>query len=209
MKKILSCALILPLLSTPVLAQDTAIQTPPSTNIVVPEAPAAPPASTVADALVPAPAGTTSVAALPTAEDTAVVMTPVEKEINEQLAYLRPTINIDTMPSLFFSIWEHDLVRDARRGLNTRDNSDDGVDVVSPRDISLGGIVYAGKGDWTIWLNNVRISPNRIPTEVMDLKVFRDYIELEWFDATTNQIFPIRLRPHQRFNLDSRIFLPG
>lgn len=209
MKKILSCALLLPLLSAPLYAQDAAVQAPPATtNVVVPNAVTSQPATASADALVPPAAGTT-VAALPADEPQAVIMTPIEKEISEQLAYIRPTVNIDAMPSLFFSIWEHDLVRDARRGLNTRDSSDDGVDVVSPRDISLGGIVYAGKSDWTIWLNNVRISPTRIPTEVMDLKVFRDYIELEWFDATTNQIFPIRLRPHQRFNLDSRIFLPG
>lgn len=208
MKKLLSYALLLPMISTPVYAQDATLQTQPSTNIVVPETSTATPPAANPDTLVPPPEGA-SIAAVPPAEEAAVVMTPIEKEINEQLAYLRPSVNIDAMPSLFFSIWEHDLVRDARRGLNTRDNSDDGVDVVSPRDISLGGIVYAGKADWTIWLNNVRISPNRIPTEVMDLKVFRDYIELEWFDATTNQIFPIRLRPHQRFNLDSRIFLPG
>ena len=208
MKKIILSALLLTSVAIPAFAQDAAIQTPPATNIVVPETPGAPLAPANVDAVVPPPAGTT-VAAVPPADQEAVVMTPIEKEINEQLAYLRPSVNIDTMSSMFFSIWEHDLVRDARRGLNTRDNTDDGIDIVSPRDISLGGIVYAGSGDWTIWLNNVRISPTRIPTEVMDLKVFRDYIELEWFDATTNQIFPIRLRPHQRFNLDSRIFLPG
>lgn len=175
-------------------------------NQVVPTQPNIPAVN--ADVAMPPLAGNV-VASVPPTEQQAVVMTPMEKEISEQLAYLRPTVNIETMPSLFFSIWEHDLVRDARRGLNTRDASDDGIDISAPRDISLGGIVYVGKADWTIWVNNVRISPTRIPTEIMDLKVFRDYIELEWFDATTNQIFPIRLRPHQRFNLDTRIFLPG
>ena len=151
----------------------------------------------------------TDVAAVPSNPQAVVVQTPIEKEISEQLAFMKPNVNVDTLASLFFSVWEHDLVRDARRGLNTRDNSDDGVDIAGPRDISLGGIIFTSKKDWTIWLNNVRVSPTRIPTEVMDLKVFRDYIELEWFDANTNQIFPIRLRPQQRFNLDTRIFLPG
>jgi hypothetical protein len=32
---------------------------------------------------------------------------------------------------------------------------------------------------------------------------------MKWFDEYTNQVFPIRLRPHQRFNIDARMFLPG
>jgi hypothetical protein len=200
MKPLLSSVFLLLTLAFSALAQDTPIQAPPETNIVVPE--------TNANGVTPPPAIVASVP--PATTEPAAPQTPIEKEISEQLAYLRPSVNIDTMPSLFFSIWEHDLVRDARRGLNTRGNeTDDGVDIAGPRDITLGGIIFTSKKDWTIWLNNVRVSPTRIPTEVMDLKVFRDYIELEWFDASTNQIFPIRLRPHQRFNLDTRIFLPG
>ena len=99
---------------------------------------------------------------------------------------------------------------DARRGLNTRmPGTDDGVGVTGPREISLAGIVYRGAKEWTIWLNDLRVSPTAIPDEVLDLKVHKDYIELEWFDSSTNQIFPIRLRAHQRFNLDTRMFLPG
>lgn len=210
MKPILLSALLLAVSSIPALAQDADIQTPPTTNIVVPEAPTPPPVvGAAAAASASTSISTTTVSSVPPVEGEGAPMTPIEKEINEQLAYLRPTVNIETMPSLFFSIWEHDLVRDARRGLNTRDGSDDGVEITGPRDISLGGIVYASSKDWTIWLNNIRISPKRMPSEVMDLKVYRTHIDLEWFDAQTNQIFPIRLRPHQRFNLDTRIFLPG
>lgn len=137
-------------------------------------------------------------------------MSPIEKEISEQIAYLNPSVNVNNMPSLFFSVWEHDLVTDARRGLNTRTPmSEDGIAEAGPRDVSLGGIVFVNNKEWTIWLNSMRVSPSAIPDQVMDLKVYKEYIELEWFDETTNQIFPIRLRPHQRFNLDTRIFLPG
>lgn len=211
MKTIFLSVLLIAVSSLPAFAQDADIQTPPSTNIVVPETPTPSPVAGAAGGVAPpAIAPATTIASVPPAEgEGATPMSPIEKEINEQLAFLRPTVNIETMPSLFFSIWEHDLVRDARRGLNTRDGSDDGVEITGPRDISLGGIVYASGKDWTIWLNNVRISPKRIPSEIMDLKVYRTHIDLEWFDAQTNQIFPIRLRPHQRFNLDTRIFLPG
>ena len=155
----------------------------------------APPATTAVaepDALIPVPA------------------TPIEKAISEQLSFQKPTVNVNMMPSLFFTVWEHDLVIDARRGLTTRmPGTDDGVTQTGPRDVALGGIVYRGAKNWVIWLNELQVSPTAIPDEVIDLKVFKDYVELEWFDASTNQIFPIRLRPHQRFNLDTRMFLPG
>jgi hypothetical protein len=122
-------------------------------------------------------------------------------------------VNVEDMKSLFFTVWEHDLVLDARRGLLTRlPGDDDGVTptaITGPRDIALGGIVYVSRKDWTIWLNNVRVSPSSIPEEILDLKVYKSHIDLEWFDPTTNQVFPIRLRAHQRFNLDTRMFLPG
>ncbi len=186
-------------------------------EIVSVSAPSAPATAASADALVPPPvtapiADGTAVATLPPAETVSVPMTAMEKEISDQLAFLKPSVNVNLMNSLFFTKWEHDLVIDARRGLVTRspDSVDDGVTPeMGPRDIALSGIVYHNKKEWTIWLNNMRVSPTRIPDEVMDLKVFKDYVELEWFDASTNQIFPIRLRAHQRFNLDTRMFLPG
>lgn len=153
------------------------------------------------------------IAALPDPSVPAPGMTRIEREINEKLAYLQPNIDVNTMPSLFMSLWEHDLVLDARKGLITRDPiSDDGIAAsteAGPRDVSLGGIVYLSRKEWTVWINSMRVSPSAIPEQVMDLRVFKDYIELEWFDESTNQIFPIRLRPHQRFNLDTRMFLPG
>ncbi len=136
--------------------------------------------------------------------------TDIEKEIGAQLSFLKPTVDVNLMPSLFYSVWEHDLIVDARRGLKTRaPGSDDGVDVVGPRELALGGIVYNSSKDWTIWLNGLRITPTALPQEIMDLKVFKTYIELEWFDASTNSIYPVRLRPLQRFNIDTRMFLPG
>lgn len=126
--------------------------------------------------------------------------------------------------SLVFTYWEHNALRDARnsrgmvraptegelmRDLNTRDLDFKEKPPPEERDISLSGIVYHGKGDWTIWLNGQRISPSALPKEAIDLQVFKDYIEVKWFDEYTNQIFPICLRPHQRFNMDTRMFLPG
>lgn len=77
------------------------------------------------------------------------------------------------------------------------------------RYVSLGGIVYHGVDEWTIWLNDQRVTPNALPKEIMGLRVFEDYIEVKWYDHYTEQIFPLRLKSHQRFNMDMRLFLPG
>jgi len=197
------------------LAQSEIVSVTEAPVAAAPAAPASPdaavPAAAPQNAAVAPMADGTTVAALPAANAPAAPMTTIEKEISEQLSFLKPNVNINLMNSLFFTKWEHDLVIDARRGLITRTpGTDDGVTPdAGPRDVSLAGIVFHNKKEWTIWLNNMRVSPTRIPDEVMDLKVFKDYIELEWFDASTNQIFPIRLRAHQRFNLDARMFLPG
>lgn len=201
----------LSLIAVPVvLAQTSAVD--PSVVAAVPAAPTAP---SPENATVAPPADGTVIAAVPPGPSAAEQMIPqplteIEREISEQLSYQAPTVNPNMMPSLFFTVWEHDLVIDARRGLTTRmPGTDDGVAASGPRDLALGGIVYRNGKDWTIWLNSLRISPDALPEEILDLKVYKDYVELEWFDASTNQIFPIRLRAHQRFNLDTRMFLPG
>ena len=77
------------------------------------------------------------------------------------------------------------------------------------RFVTLGGIAYQSGKKWTIWLNGQRVTPEALPEEVLDLKVFKSYIEMRWYDQYTKRIMPIRLRANQRFHLDARIFLPG
>lgn len=146
------------------------------------------------------------------------VITPQNTPVN-----LQANINPDELQSLFFTFWEHNALKDARnsRGLarpptdeelrRAQELANKSREQIQPgiREIDLGGIVYTSKNDWTIWLNGERITPNALPEEVLDLRVSREYVELKWLDEYTAQIFPIRLRAHQRFNLDSRIFLPG
>lgn len=127
----------------------------------------------------------------------------------------------ETLPSLFFSTWTQALIAEARFSFQTRPPTEAEIRAAQDaadrgeqkdpglREISLGGIVFADAGDWTIWLNGQRVLPEALPPEILDLKVHRHFIEIKWFDAYTNQVFPVRLRPHQRFNLDTRIFLPG
>ena len=120
------------------------------------------------------------------------------------------------VPSLFFNNWEVSLLEDARAGVLARvateeelEDAVDGRPKKGPREISVGGIVYASTRDWAVWLNGQKITPERLPPEILDIQVSRDFVKLKWFDAYTNQIFPIKLKTHQRFNIDTRIFLPG
>lgn len=126
-----------------------------------------------------------------------------------------------SVPSLIFKPNQYALLREARIGFNTRaptsaeiaragnPNDPNYRPPMTLRDIKLGGIAYNTPDDWTIWLNNSRVTPDALPAEAMDLRVYKDFIEVKWFDSVSNQVFPIRLRMNQRFNLDTHVFLPG
>jgi hypothetical protein len=185
------------------------------------------------DAVEPVPMGISSPAATgeaapaeaPAATDPAA--TPAEApaaQTPEQAAAVavgEEAINPNEIPSVLFTYWEHTAISDAKRAVgSTREVTqeewqnikDEPLGVKPPpeeRDITLGGIVFVTSGDWTIWLNGKRVTPKAIPREVTDLKVYKEYIEMKWYDDYTNQIFPLRMRAHQRFNIDTRIFLPG
>ena len=149
--------------------------------------------------------------------------TPVAEEAKAEADPTKPQFNPAEYDSMLFTHWEHIAITDARnargpvRGVTDyeleQDQKFDRDPMEKPppeeRELRLGGIVYNGTKDWTIWLNEKRVTPDALPKEVLDLSVYKTYIELKWFDEYTNQIFPVRLRPHQRFNIDTRIFLPG
>lgn len=187
------------------------------------------PAEVVPEAVLPAEA--VDVATPPVAENDGVVAQDpaqidgaIEGEValDEAPALVVAAINPNEIPSLVFTYWEYNAIQEAKssRGNIASEESAEEQDFSMPednaakpppekRDIKLGGILYKTEKDWTIWLNGQRITPGAIPKEVIDLKVYEQYIEVKWYDRYTKQILPIRLRPHQRFNIDSRIFLPG
>lgn len=121
----------------------------------------------------------------------------------------------ESLETLFFTAWQHALLKEAKEGFVTAPAESGAVAGQSAgrdpgiREISLGGIAYSSPERWTVWLNGMRVTPDALPAQIMDIKVGRAYIDLKWFDGYSNKIYPIRLRPQERFNLDSRIFLPG
>jgi hypothetical protein len=161
-------------------------------------------------------------AALP---ETPTVSIPEQVNASTLPSYYEPSpVDLNEIPSLFFTKWEHDLLIEARLGATTRpvvdgeDPQDTEIFALpddpaaiagAPGEVELGGILYVSPSDWVIWLNGARVTPTAIPTVIMDIKVFKDHVDMEWLDRATNQIYPIRLRAHQKFNLQSRMFLPA
>ena len=159
------------------------------------------------------------------AQTQTVAFTPQEKiyvyndrlsDFNRRIALSDSSVNLEQMPSLFFTPNQQSLIAEARAGFMARPPTADEIrraengDIQQgPREVALAGIVYLSAGDWTIWLNGQKVTPKRLPPEILDIKVRKNDVKLKWFDAYTNQIFPIKLKTHQRFNIDTRIFLPG
>ncbi|MGE4314491.1 MAG: hypothetical protein AB7E85_09530 [Pseudobdellovibrionaceae bacterium] len=153
----------------------------------------------------------------------------VSQILTEELntIYSDDVVVLPDFPSLLFLPGEHSSLEAAKATFVARpvtpdeveDSLKDGLDgedgtggpqlVPAIREISLGGIMYNAPDDWIIWLNKEKITPEALPEEVMGVDVHKDYVELRWFDKQTNKIFPVRLRPNQRFNLDALLFLPG
>jgi len=144
---------------------------------------------------------------------------PRDKDLQgfrERITLANPEVDLQQMPSLFFTPSQQSLISEARAGFTARPPTESEIrraqngDVPKGlREVTLAGIVYLSAGDWTIWLNGQKVTPNRLPPEILDISVRKNSIKLKWFDAYTNQIFPIKLKTHQRFNIDTRIFLPG
>ncbi len=140
----------------------------------------------------------------------------LQKVAQDMKAELERLDNLDKgLPSLFFLNSElanyQAAILAAREGRGIQDQQDSPVakafDYV--REISLGGIVLHGPNDWIVWLNKQRLTPGRLPPEIKEIRVYKDYVEMKWMDDEKRTIVPIRLRPNQRFNLDTMGFMPG
>ncbi|MES2729845.1 MAG: hypothetical protein V4621_07095 [Pseudomonadota bacterium] len=198
------------LLAHPVLAQPVSEPVAPPVDAALTPADA-PVADPVAAAPAP-PAEAASVLQVAKPVSQADFLRALNQELEAQAK--APVYTPPGVPSLFLTPQDYARLQEARQGFAIQKDDLD-IDsmlqgsVLGPREISLQGIVYRGAKDWVIWLNKEQMTPDRLPLEILDITVHRDFIELRWFDRATNKTYPIRLRPNQRFNIDARIFLPG
>ncbi len=141
------------------------------------------------------------------------LLNPYNGSSDDQQQPQRPRISLEQFPSLFLTPNEQSLLREARAGFNTADpnkiDNSMGSVLGGSRELILGGVAYRSRAEWAIWLNGQKITPKNLPPEILDINVYKDYIRLKWVDSATNQIFPVKLRANQRFNMDTRMFLPG
>lgn len=130
--------------------------------------------------------------------------------VNESTFVLNNDKDWKIKNSLFFLPNEVIAIMQARRGILQSEKSyeDNPVDM-GPRYVSLAGISYIDANDWTIWLNDEKITPNNIPERVIDLVVHKDYINIKWHDVVKQRVVVFTLKPHQRFHLDTGLLLPG
>jgi hypothetical protein len=150
-----------------------------------------------------------------------ILLMAVEDRMKKELMRLD---NLEPeIPSVFFDYAEHTQLRAVLGKSKTpipdeqssaAEDQESDITLLSnelsgQRDISLGGILFNGPEDWILWLNNQRLTPQRIPAQIKAINVTKSYVELRWYDDVSKQIVPIRLRPSQRFNLDARMFFPG
>jgi len=142
------------------------------------------------------------------------------QEIIDLIVFSDPKIFPFQMKTMFFTDEELELIISYENGataanpdeaeINTAEEQLELYQVGSGiREISLAGILYVSKKDWIIWMNGQKMTPKILAPEIIDIEVQKDFIRVDWYDSQSNQIFPIKLKPHQRFNIDSRIFLPG
>lgn len=110
--------------------------------------------------------------------------------------------------SLFFTEDELLRIRVALAGVSGDVVPDDGAKQ-PPRIIRLSGIAYSNPGDWTVWLNGVRLTPEKSLPEIVSMNVRETYIDLKWFDYGLRKIIKIRLRPNQVYDIATGILLPG
>jgi hypothetical protein len=153
----------------------------------------------------------------PTVETVApelLVLKKVEEELRGRFKKnIFASVNIQ---SLFFKSDQLSMLNNAREGMsnnilndNLENDTNTGTVVSLTKEIILGGIVFNTKDNWTIWLNGARTTKTTLPKEVLDINVSAEYVELKWFDEETNQIFPVRLRPNQKFDITQKVFLPA
>lgn len=151
------------------------------------------------------------------------ILKKVEEEVRAKFKN-----NVDApanISSMIYTSKQLSLLNAARQGFNnalseedlaslSQDKTTEGEEATTSKQpsvqyLSLGGIVFDSKNNWTIWLNGARTTKETLPKEVLDIQVTGEYVELKWFDEATNQIFPVRLRPNQKFDLGKKVFLPA
>ncbi len=95
-----------------------------------------------------------------------------------------------------------------REAFDIKNQSDNPTDM-GPRAIAITGIIYNGSNDWTVWINNERVTPKNIPDRIMGINVSSDRVRLRWMDIGNQRIVNVTLRTNQIYLLDTDTIISG
>jgi hypothetical protein len=146
---------------------------------------------------------------------TAPIVTPQPPSVTATVTQTPIAPETKTMDSIFFTPNQLIAITRANQGFIAPQEAYDPDNQSSkpidpgPRIISLSGIVFNSKSDWTIWLNNERVTPKNIPDRIMGLSVRKDRVFIRWMDLGNQRIVNIVLRPNQQYLLDSDQIILG
>ncbi len=143
--------------------------------------------------------------------------TPEEKEAKRKetaaklLAEVKARIYTNNTPGFSSSLFLTPLeVLTLERALSGKDATLGGEGEEAPkRIIDVDGLLYNSSNNWIVWINGKRLTPGYLLPEIVGIHVKRDSVYLEWFDSVFNKIITINMRPHQVYDIQSGILLPG
>ena len=138
---------------------------------------------------------------LPVSSERNINKDDVVRDVKNKYAY-------ENFPSLLFTFNEQENINLAIKatGLkrlptdqelqNNRNGtvSTDDVAVAPPpenRFVELSGLAFEGKKNWTMWLNNKRVTPTTLSPEIVDLKVMINTFGCVWLMNFKTQVNPI------------------
>jgi len=137
-----------------------------------------------------------------------IVGTSLAQQNDEEAPITLISTEDQFMQSLFFNQIELAALNKAAIGV-VLGGIDDENSPPLKREIRLAGLVYDSPNDWIIWLNGHRMTPGNILPEIVEIKVNKTSVFLRWYDAVLKQVLVITLRPHQVYDIQSGILLPG
>ena len=70
-----------------------------------------------------------------------------------------------------------------------------------PADIHLGAVLYYGPGDWTLWIDGEKWTPDTRRADLQIVEVTPDEVHLDWLKAPNDPARAITLRPYQTYQV--------
>lgn len=142
------------------------------------------------------PAAAPAVAAAPVPAVTAVPVPDAAASLTEKFK-----------DSFFLSVIDIELIRKALVGKVTDPEIlKEDAPVPVKETIEVSGILYRGPGDWIVWLNGEKLTPQKLLPQITEITVeSAESVSLRWYDGNRKKIVPVTLRPRQVYDVQTGV----